>query len=116
MICPNCNVEYMDGFEVCSNCEVPLVPKIDEQIIERKISRKSIPIMKFGISMLFFSFFQVMAVIIAYEFYWVYRLDKGGVMGSAISNVHPIIWVILVVEILISLITILWGARLKEKD
>jgi len=116
MICPSCNAEYMEGYDVCSNCEIPLVPKLEEIVTQRKISRKSISVLKFGVGILFFTLFQVMAVIIAYEFYWAYILGRGGVNGTAISNVHPAIWFILVVEILISLIAIMWGVRLKEKD
>jgi magnesium-transporting ATPase (P-type) len=106
----------MEGFDVCSNCEVPLVPKKDEIIIEKKINRKAISVLMFGIGILFFTIFQVIAVIISYEFYWFYRLGKGGVSGSSISNVHPAIWFMLFIEILISLIVIMWGVRLKEKD
>jgi hypothetical protein len=106
----------MEGYDVCSNCEVPLVPKVEEKVTPKKISSKSISVLKFGIGILFFTIFQVMAVIIAYEFYWVYRLGKGGVSGSSISNVHPAIWFMLFIEILVSLIVIMWGVRLKEKD
>ncbi|RPJ60266.1 MAG: hypothetical protein EHM23_11015 [Acidobacteria bacterium] len=30
MICPNCKAEYREGYTVCSDCEVPLVERLQE--------------------------------------------------------------------------------------
>jgi len=29
MICPQCGTEYREGFDMCTDCHVPLIPKMD---------------------------------------------------------------------------------------
>ncbi|RPJ81987.1 MAG: DUF2007 domain-containing protein [Acidobacteria bacterium] len=31
MICPNCKAEYREGYTVCSDCEVPLVERLEAE-------------------------------------------------------------------------------------
>ena len=47
---------------------------------------------KLGFSLLFFTTFQLISVIISYEFYWFYTIGRGG-GGSVINQVH---WIVLV--------------------
>lgn len=58
--------------------------------------------LKFGLRLLFGIFTQLIAVIISYEFFFEYSKNNGGVGGTPISNIHPLIWIIIVLEIIIS--------------
>ena len=58
---------------------------------------------RLGLISLFFTGFQLIITIICYEFYWVYRLTNGGIGGTPIKQVHSLIWLVLLVELIISL-------------
>jgi hypothetical protein len=32
MICPNCKAEYREGFELCADCQIPLVDSLPEEV------------------------------------------------------------------------------------
>lgn len=57
---------------------------------------------KSGLMLLFGTFTQLIAVIISYEFFFTYSKGHGGIFGTPMSNIHPLIWIIIVVEIIIS--------------
>lgn len=116
MICPKCNAEYRDGFSKCSDCGVDLVPKAGEIHRGAMISWQGIALVKLGLGLMFFCALEMIAVIIAYEYYWVYRLNNGGVTGSVIENVHPLVWVLCVVQVILSFIALGWGASMKETN
>jgi len=57
---------------------------------------------RFSLLLLFFTLFQVICVIIAYEFYWIYKLTNGGVNGSMLQQIHWLVLIPLFVEFYIS--------------
>lgn len=67
--------------------------------------------LKSGLMFLFGTFSHGILTIIAYEFYFRYALSTGGVGGDIISNIHPFIFVILIIEIIISLVLITLGMK-----
>lgn len=58
---------------------------------------------KLGFSLLFFTFYQLITVVIASQFYWVYKMVNGGVGGNFLSQIHWLVWFILAIEFVISL-------------
>ena len=111
MICPNCKVEYQEGFVKCSDCNVDLVPSNEPNTI---ITNDGIKLIKYGIGLLFVTFFELIMVIIAYEFYYMHALTSIGVEGTFIENVHPIIWILLFIQTIISLVIISWGRGMRK--
>lgn len=67
--------------------------------------------LKTGLKFLFGTLSQIIFVIIAYQFYFRYAQTTGGVGGTVISNIHPIIWAIVMVELVISGILIALGFK-----
>lgn len=67
-------------------------------------------IFKIGIKFLLASFVQIIVVIICYDFYAVYRLkNTGSASLSAMENVNPIIWNVIIIEVIISVVLIAYG-------
>lgn len=114
MICPKCKSEYADGLTECSDCGVDLIPVSGIKTIPGRIDRRGISMVKYGIGLLFFAIFQLFAVIVAYEFLLVYKQTHGGVGGTVIENIHPLIWFLWLLEICVSLAIIIWGANIKS--
>jgi hypothetical protein len=71
-------------------------------------------LLKFGLELLFGAFTQLIVVIISYEFFFKYSVSNGGIGGDVISNIHPLIWVIIVFELIISFCLLATG--IKEKN
>ena len=67
--------------------------------------------LKLGLMFLFGTFSHGLLTIIAYEFYFRYAMINGGVGGDMISNIHPFIFIILVIEIMISVVLITLGMK-----
>lgn len=65
MICPNCKAEYQEWIVKCSNCKVDLVPS---DKLDTTITGNGINLIKYEIGLLFFTFFELIMVIVAYEF------------------------------------------------
>jgi uncharacterized membrane protein YvbJ len=86
-ICPKCKVEYQDGYSKCSDCGETLIEYHVSANENPKISEKGINLVKHGLSLLFVTIFEVIAVIITFDYYWTYKLSHGGVSGTPISNV-----------------------------
>ncbi len=57
---------------------------------------------KLGLALLFFTFFQLICVMITTQFYWIYKWSHGGVGGGILYHVHWLVWVILIIEFVIS--------------
>jgi hypothetical protein len=116
MICPKCNSEYRDEFTTCSDCGVNLVEKTDKPIEKLTISLEGIRLVKFGIVLLFIALTKLMIVIITYVFYIMYMQTHGFMMDYIfIKLINPIFWYIFTIEIVVSIVIILWGISFKEK-
>ena len=111
-----CNSEYRDGFTTCSDCGVDLVEKTDRPMEKSVISLEGIRLVKFGIVLLFIAFTKLMIVILAYEFYIMYMRTQGFMDYIFIKLINPIFWYIFAIEIVVSIIIILWGFSFKEKS
>ena len=48
MFCPECKVEYRQGFVECSDCQVPLVPELPEESVEARGSIELVTILRSG--------------------------------------------------------------------
>ncbi|MGB3368080.1 MAG: hypothetical protein WBA54_11355 [Acidaminobacteraceae bacterium] len=71
---------------------------------------------KFGLSLLFFAAFQMISVIIIYDFYAVYRLKSiGNADLHSFSNIPQIIVMILLIEAVISISLIVVDIKNKNK-
>jgi hypothetical protein len=116
MICPKCEAEYKEGFTKCDDCDVALIEKVEQDKTTSKVSGKGLSIIAFGIKLLFATNIQIIVVLIAYEFYFVYCKSNGGAYGTVIENIHPIIWCIALIEAIISVTIIFWGASFKSRD
>lgn len=62
---------------------------------------------------LFGTFSHIILTIFTYQFYFKYAALNGGIGGTIISNIHTIIWIIIVSELVISLILIKSGIQEK---
>ena len=67
--------------------------------------------LKLGLMFLFGTFSHTILTIIAYQFYFRYAVHNGGIGGTMISNIHPVIWVIIIIEIIISVVLIILGTK-----
>lgn len=116
MICPKCKCEYWEQFTWCTNCDTELIQS--NQLKPAHINSKDISLIKYGIALLIFIIFQVVAVavVILYEFYWVYRLGHGGIAGTVLGYVHPLIWFLFIIQVIIAIGILCWGAGMKEYD
>lgn len=115
MYCPKCKTEYREGFKECSDCGVDLVP--GKYIQDKVLVKEGISIIKFGIILLFISIFQLVSVIIIYDFYWVHKFKAlGSAMGSALRNMNPVIWFLTVLEFIVSFAVIIWGTSFKSNN
>lgn len=56
---------------------------------------------------------QIIGIIMWGEYVWLYRFANGGVGGTPLEQIQPILWVIIVVEVI--LFTLL-GLYLKKKE
>lgn len=69
---------------------------------------------KYGLRLSFGTFTQLIAVIISYEFFFIYAANHGGIGAiNSISAVNPIIWVIIGLESMMSIYLLVIG--IKEK-
>jgi uncharacterized membrane protein YvbJ len=119
MICPKCKTEYREGFTKCDDCGGDLIDEVEQDKQDKpesSVSGKGLSIMTLGIKLLFATFTQILIVIVAYEFYFVYRMSNGGIIGTAIENIHPLIWCIGIIELIISVTIIIWGANFKTRE
>lgn len=57
---------------------------------------------------------QSITVIITYQFYFRYALTHGGIGGTMLSSIHPLVWVITILEYIISIGLMYIGAREKN--
>jgi hypothetical protein len=70
--------------------------------------------LKSGLRLLFGTFTQLIAVIISYEFFFKYAASHGGIGAiNSIDAIHPLIWVIIVFELIISLGLLVSGSKEK---
>jgi uncharacterized membrane protein len=56
---------------------------------------------------------QIIGIIMWGEYVWLYRFANGGVGGTPLEKIQPILWVIIVVEV--TFFTLL-GLYLKKKE
>jgi uncharacterized membrane protein len=73
-------------------------------------------VLKSGLRLLFGTFTQLIAVIISYQFYFKYAASNGGIGGNPISIIHPLIWIIVVFELIISFYILTIGIKDKTKS
>ena len=67
---------------------------------------------KFGITLLFSTFVHLTLVIISYEFFFKFAVTHGGIgVTNSMDAVNPLIWIILVIELAMS-IYLIW--KLKD--
>ena len=64
--------------------------------------REGTEMRKLGLILLFFTFYQLISVIIATQFYWFYRWSHGGVSGGVLNHIHWVVWIVLIIEFIIS--------------
>lgn len=114
-ICPKCRAEYRDGFKECVDCGIDLIDEIEINEPTYKISSEGRSIILFGIKLLFSVFIQLLIVIMVYEFYFVYGMSHGGISGNVIGKIHPLIWLIETIELIISVAIIGWGSSFRVK-
>lgn len=70
---------------------------------------------KTGLKLLFSSFAQLIFVILSYEYYVIYKLKLLGQANlEPLKNVNSLIRLIITVEILISLVLIVYGWSRRE--
>jgi len=72
--------------------------------------------LKFGLMFLFGTFSQAIVAIISYHFYFRYAQTTGGVGGTIITNIHPLIWIIIISELVISAFLIKYGLKDKSTE
>jgi hypothetical protein len=70
--------------------------------------------LKMGLVSLFWTFSQSITIIIVYQFYFRYALTHGGIGGTMLDNIHPIVWVIIILEYIISIGLIYIGVKGKN--
>jgi len=71
-------------------------------------------VIKSRLRLLFGTFTQLIVVIISYEFIFRYALSHGGIGAvNSINAIDPLIWVIIVLELIISICLLAIG--IKEK-
>lgn len=114
MICPKCKCEYEEGYTKCNDCGIDLVHFQEPLVPEKHISSKGISLIKFAVNLLFLLAFQFIFVIVAYEFYFVFRMSTVGVSGNALEQVSAYIWALMVFELFIAVTIIIWGLSKKE--
>ncbi len=69
-----------------------------------------------GLRLLFGTFTQLIVVIISYEFFLKYAASQGGIGAvNSIDAVHPLIWIIIACELIISLYLLILGVKDKGK-
>ena len=71
--------------------------------------------LKMGLMFLFGTISHSIITVIAYQFYFRYSMANGGIGGTMISNIHPFIWMIIIIEFLISVFLINLGIKEKGK-
>ena len=72
-------------------------------------------IIKAGIAFLFGTFTHLIAIIIWNECIWNVKRLNGGVGGSPLSNINPVLKSIVIYEFLISVLLILTGVYLEKR-
>ncbi|MDF2985872.1 MAG: hypothetical protein K0R50_1382 [Eubacterium sp.] len=115
MICPKCHAEYREGFTECSDCKVALGTGYKDPGKAAGLSNTGISLIKYGIGLIFLIIFEVIITVIAYEFYFVYSMNHGGVGGTVLSNIHPFIWILITIEAVIAILVVIWGAFQRNK-
>lgn len=70
--------------------------------------------LRFGLVFLFGTFSHIIITLVMYQFYFRYAMTAGGIGGTIISNIHPFIGIIILLELVISVTLIISG--LKEKS
>lgn len=115
-ICPKCKTEYREGFINCSDCGTDLIDIIEQDQVVLIDSKDSHRLIALGMGFLYVAFSQILIVIMVHEFYFVYLRSNGGVYGGGLQNIHPIIWGVIIIEILIAIIIIIWGFNFKKEN
>ena len=68
-----------------------------------------------GFKLLFSTFAQLIFVVLAYEYYILYKLKMFGQANlELLKNVNSLIWLIIVIQLLISLALIVYGWSHKK--
>ncbi|MBK5241925.1 MAG: hypothetical protein JJD95_11955 [Clostridium sp.] len=72
--------------------------------------------LKSGLSLFFGTCTQLIIVIVSYEFFFKYSANTGGIGGDLISNIHPLIWIIIAIELIMSFCLLAIGIKDKNKS
>ncbi|ACL75794.1 hypothetical protein [Ruminiclostridium cellulolyticum] len=115
MICPNCKIEYEKGYTQCSDCNIDLVERANLPQHVYRISQVGLSMLKFGIVLLFVSIFELMTVITLNDTYIIHR-TYGGSPGGILSDINPILKILLAVQFIISVMVIIYGFFSKERN
>ncbi|AEY65462.1 hypothetical protein [Clostridium sp. BNL1100] len=115
MICPKCKVEYENGYTQCSDCHIDLVEQADLPQHVYRISQTGLSMIKFGIALLFVCMFELMTVITLNDAYIIQR-TYGGSHGGILSDINPILKLLLGVQFIISLLVLIYGFCSKERN
>lgn len=101
--------------QCCSDCGVDLVEKTDKPMEKLALGLEGIKLVKFGTVLIFIALTKLMIVILAYVFYIMYMQTHGFMMDYIlIELINPIFWYIFTIEIVLSIVIILWGFSFKE--
>jgi len=94
--CEACNHEYRPEFTNCSDCGGKLATI--EQAEGKAYELYDFRYFKLGANLLFGIISQLIIVLIAYDFYFTYKLKNEGISAPAYENIPPFIWVALIIE------------------
>ena len=94
MICPKCKVEYQEGFTECTDCGEQLVSSEETKYL---LSSSGIGLIKFGLSLLFITFFEI--IILA--------------LTEHMFQINSLVIIIIMIEFFISIGVIIWGNKQK---
>lgn len=115
MICPNCKAEYEEGYTQCSDCHIDLVKRANLHKHVYRITQAGLSMLKFGIALLFVNIFEMMTVITLSDSN-IIRRTYGGGHGGIISDINPVIKLLLGIQFIISLFVIIYGVCSKERN
>ncbi|MGV8981651.1 hypothetical protein [Clostridium sp.] len=71
---------------------------------------------KSGLRVLFGTLTQLIVVIISYQFYFKYAVGHGGIGGTPVSIIPPLIWIIIVFELIMAFCLLAIGIKDKNKS
>ena len=64
---------------------------------------KGFVLLKLLASLIFVFFTQLLIIIMWGEYVWLFKFSNGGVGGSPLQQVQPILWVVLSIELLLGI-------------